>query len=184
VSVAGTYADALFQAADDADAVPDVARDLEEFRRAAAESDELRLVLENPEVDVRRRKGVVAALTEGAHPLVGSFLQVLVDRGRIGELQAVADAFRARVDKAEGRMEVHAITAVPMPDDLRDLIAKRLEEKTGRRVELTESVDPEIIGGLVLRVEGAAVDASLRRRIEDLRATLRAAPVDAAATTT
>lgn len=182
MSAAGTYADALFGAAAEADAVEAVAADLEQFRRAAAESDELGAVLRNPEVDLRRRKAVVAALTESAHPLVGSFLQVLIDRGRIGELQQIAEGFAARVHRGEGLMEVHAITAVPMPPDLRDLIHKRLEQKTGQRVELTESVDPEIIGGLVLEVEGAAVDASLRRRIEDLRAALRGASVDAAAT--
>ena len=75
---------------------------------------------------------------------------------------------------------MHAITAVPLPADLREQIVKRIEEKTGNAVDLTESVDPDTVGGLVLHIGGVVVDGSVRRRIEDLRDALRHTSVDAA----
>ena len=67
-----------------------------------------------------------------------------------------------------------------MPDELRKRVVQRIQGQTGATVELTESVDPDIVGGLVLRVGGVVVDGSVRHRLDDLRRILRAAPVDAA----
>ena len=127
-----------------------------------------------------QKKAAVAALTEGSHPLVGNFLQVLLDRGRIHDFPEVAQAFLERVARAQDRLEVEAVTAVALPDDLRSRIVKRIEEKTGSSVSLTESVEPDIVGGLVLRIGGVVVDGSVRHRIDELREALNAAPVDAA----
>jgi F-type H+-transporting ATPase subunit delta len=182
VSVATIYAEALYEAAVDADAAEQVASDLSAFAEAVESSPELRSVLDNPEVDTRARKGIVATLTEDAHPVVANFLQVLIDRHRIGDLEEIVEAFRDRVARAQHRLEVEAVTAVPLPDDLRERIVKRLKEKTGSTVDLTESVDPDIVGGLVLNVGGKVVDGSVRHRIDELREALRHTPVDAAAT--
>jgi F-type H+-transporting ATPase subunit delta len=180
VSVATTYADALHGAAADQESVDEVARDLEAFTAAMRESRELGLVLRNPDIEQADRRAVIEALTEDAHPLIRNFLLVLLDRGRLPELPEIERAFAAKVTEAEGRIEVHAITAVPLTDDLRRRVIAKLEEKTGRRVELSESVDPEIIGGLVLEFGTAVVDASLRTRLGRLGAALRTAPVEAA----
>ena len=180
MSVATTYAEALYEAAADADAVEAVSADVAEFAEAYAGSDELRSVLDNPEIDTRTKKGTVTALTEGANPLVANFLQVLLDRGRMHEFGEIARAFGERVARAQDLLEVEAVTAVPLPDDLRARIVKRIEEKTGSSVALTESVDPDIVGGLVLRVGGVVVDGSVRHRIDELREALQNAPVDAA----
>ena len=181
MSVAATYAEALFEAATEADAVDAVAADIAAFARAMRESSELRAVLTSPEVDTRAKKGAIADLTEGAHPLTANFLQVLIDRGRIADFPEIARAFEERVARAEHRLEVEAITAVPMPDDLRKRVVQRIQGQTGATVDLTESVDPDIVGGLVLRIGDVVVDGSLRRRLDELRHTLQAAPVDAAA---
>jgi F-type H+-transporting ATPase subunit delta len=181
VSVAATYAEALFEAASDQDAVEPVAADVAAFAAAVRESPELRIALSSPDVDTPDKKAAVAALTEDAHPLVANVLQVLIDRGRIGDFPDIAAALGERVARAEHRLEVEAITAVPLPDDLRKRIVQRIQGQTGASVELAESIDPDIVGGLVLRVGGVVVDGSLRHRLEELRRSLRAAPVDAAA---
>ena len=180
MSVASTYAEALYEAAADADAVAPVAGDLTGFADGVAGSDELRSVLDNPEIDTRAKKGAVAALAEGAHPLVANFLQVLIDRGRITDIEEIAQAFQERVARAEDRLEVEAVTAIPLPDDLRARIVEQIQQKTGSAVDLTESVDPDIVGGLVLRIGGSVVDGSVRHRIDELREALSRAPVDAA----
>ncbi len=180
MSVATTYADALHGAAVDQESVAEVARDLADFVEAMGQSRELTLALTSPDVDPADRCAVIESLTAGAHELVRNFLLVLLDRGRLPELPEIQRAFAAKVTEAEGRIEVHAITAVPLTDDLRKRVVDKLEEKTGRRVELSESVDPEIIGGLVLELGTAVVDASLRTRLARLGAALRTAPVEAA----
>ena len=180
MSVATTYADALHEAAADRESVDEVARDLADFVEAMEQSRELTLALTSPDIDPADRRAVVEALTEGAHELVRNFLLVLLDRGRLPDLPDIQRAFAAKVTEAEGRIEVHAITAVPLTDELRKRVVAKLEAKTGRRVELSESVDPEILGGLVLRFGASVVDASLRTRLARLGASLRSAPVEAA----
>ena len=182
MSVAGTYAEALYESAAEADAIEAVAADVAAFAEAVESSDELRAVLENPEIETPAKKRVVGELTADAHPLVANFLQVLIDRGRIAELPEIAKAFAERVSAAEGRLEVEAVTAVPLPDDLRRRIVETIEKKTGKSVDLTETVDPEIVGGLVLRIGGVVVDGSVQHRIDELREALRSTSVDAAVT--
>ena len=180
MSVAATYAEALFEAARDAGAVDAIAAEIAGFATAVEESHDLRQFLDNPEIEGRVKKEAVKELGSTANPITSNFLQVLIDRGRITEFPEIARAFAERVAAAEGRLEVEAVTAVPLPDDLRSRIVDEIARKTGRSVDLTESVDPEIVGGLVLRIGGAVVDGSVRHRIEELRAALSAAPVDAA----
>jgi F-type H+-transporting ATPase subunit delta len=181
VSVAGTYAEALYDAAAESGAVEAVKADLAGFRTAFADSEDLARTLENPEVDTPHKRAVVTALSAGANRLVANFLQLLVDRGRIGEIGEIADAFDARVDEAEGRIAVEALTAVPLTDDLRRSIVDKVQADTGRTVALAERVDPEVLGGLVLRVGGYVVDGSLRSRLAGLQRSLTQAPVDTAA---
>jgi F-type H+-transporting ATPase subunit delta len=180
VSVATTYADALYEAALDADAVEAVAADVDAFSQAVDESGDLRTVLENPEIDSNAKAGAVRALAGDAQPLFANFLQVLVDRGRIAEYQEIAEAFRERVARAEARLDVEAVTAIPLPEDLRERIVESLESQTSTTVELTESVDPDVVGGIVLRVGEVVVDGSVRHRLAQLRRDLTGAPVDAA----
>lgn len=180
MSVAGTYAEALFESATTTGSVDGVASDLAAFTTAVEESTELRDVIDNPEVDRRAKRSIIDALTEGANPLVANFLKVLVDRGRLAELKEIADAFAARVDTAEARLEVEAITAIPLPVDLRDRIVQQIQSKTGQSVVLTESVDPEIVGGLVLKVGELVVDGSVRHDLDRLAERLHSVSVDAA----
>jgi F-type H+-transporting ATPase subunit delta len=180
VSVEGTYAEALYEAAVDRNALDVVAADLEAFRQATEASPELARVLADPEIESRTKKAALAALAGEAHPLVRNFLQVLVDRGRIAEFADLARAFAERVAEAEGRITVEAVTAVALPDDLRQQVVGRLAGETGREVDLTETVDPDIVGGLVLRAGGVVVDGSVAHQLEELRRKLTQAPVETA----
>lgn len=181
MSVAATYAEALYEAAVDAGALDQVADGFGAFAQAFEESQDLRMALSNPGIEPSAKRAVVESLAEGAHPQVANMLRLLIDRDRITELPEIAEAFQARVARAEQRLEVQAVTAVPLPDDLRDRIVASLQEKTGQAVVLSESVDPDIVGGLVLRVGETVIDGSVRRRLEQLRRELTGVSVDSAA---
>jgi len=178
VSVVSTYAEALYEAAVDQGAVVPVAADLEAFRAAMEESADLRTVLTNPEIDTAQKKAALTALTGEAHPLVRNFLQVLLDRGRAEVLSDIAGAFAEHVAEAEGRIRIEAITAVPLPADLRQAVVERVATQTHHEVDLTERVDPSIVGGLVLRAGGLLVDASVRHQLDELQRSLASAPVE------
>jgi F-type H+-transporting ATPase subunit delta len=154
-----------------------VAGEIAALREAVETTPELAEALSSPQLDSAAKKALVARLAEEAHPVVGNLLQVLVDRGRIAELVQIAEAFEQRVAQAANRLEVTAVTAVSLSDQLRDKIVQSIRRDTGSDVDLEESVDPEVIGGLVLEVEGIRIDGSVRRRIDDLRARLASVPV-------
>jgi len=169
MSAATTYAEALFQAADQAGAVDMVSSDLATVREVLAPGSEIGRVLLNPELDSKAKKSAFGALEGNTHPLTVNLLRVLVDRGRLEEVPAIADAFAERVNQASGQIAVEVTSAVPLPDDLRAKVVERITEQTGRAARITEKVDPDIIGGLVLRVGAVVTDASVRGRLRTLR---------------
>ena len=172
MGVATTYAEALYQAAAHKDAVGQVASDLDALAQALAADSDVARVLNNPKVDSRAKKAALGALADTTNPLTINLLQVLVDRGRLEDLPTVAQAFADRVASAQGRLAVEVTSAIPLVDDLRAKVIERIREQTGKTPEITERVDPEIIGGLVLRVGGVVTDASVRGRLTGLRRTI------------
>ncbi len=180
MSVAATYAKALHEAAQAQSAVDRVRDELGELAAAMSDGSELRAALLNPRVETGAKCATVVAVMDGAHPVSTGFARMLVDRGRIGELAEMVTAYGQRVDAAEGRVVVTAVTAVPLTPALRESIRSRVRAQTGRDAELEEMVDPSIIGGLVLRVHDVVVDASIRTRLEEMRRSLETAPVDLA----
>lgn len=136
------------------------------------------MTLNDPKLPAASKKKVITGLTGGTSPLVGNFLSLLVDRGRISDLGALSDAYSERVAAAEGRMEITAVTAVPLDDALRATITERIKRVTGRDATLTERVDEDIIGGLVLEVGGLRVDGSLRHRLDSLHHELTTTSVE------
>ena len=169
MSVAGTYAEALYQAAADKGAVADVSADLTILGEALGGDSDVARALQNPQVESRVKKAAVAGLAGSVSPLTVNLLQVLIDRGRLDDLTPISASFAERVADAEGRIAVEVTSAIPLPQDLRAQVAARIEQQTGKTPEITERVDPEIIGGLVLRVGGVVTDASVRGRLDGLR---------------
>jgi len=177
VSVAVTYAEALYESAVDQGSVAEVAAQLADFRASVDESAELSDLLTNPEFETRVKKDVVGRLLRDANPLVANFVQILLDRGRAAELGAITDAFAARVAVAEGRLRVRIRTAIPLPPDLRERLIAQLSERVGRAIDVDTVVDEDIMGGVVIETEGSVVDASVRTRLAGLRASMLRAPV-------
>ncbi len=180
MSVASTYAEALYEGALDQQAVSQVSVDLEALVAATNDTPELWNVLTNPEIDAAQRKKAATAVLAEAHPIVGNFVQVLIDRGRVEALGEIVAAYEHRVQLAEGRLAVTVTSAVPLDDTLREALATRLRNETGLQVDLTERVDPEIVGGLVLSAGGTVLDASVRRGLSDMRRSLVHAPIESA----
>jgi F-type H+-transporting ATPase subunit delta len=168
-----TYARSLFEAAKEAGRVPAVRRDLGDFVEAARAVPELEELLRNPHLDRRAKTAAVEAVAGGAEPIVSNFLRLLVEKGRAGEVEQVAEEFERMAAAEEGELAVELTTAYELSDEEARAIVGQIEQRSGRRVEATRSVDPGLIGGLVLQVGALRVDASLRGRLEQLGRELR-----------
>jgi F-type H+-transporting ATPase subunit delta len=146
-----------------------VHKDLADFAAAVADVPELRQVLRNPQIDPRAKAGVVDDLLGGADDLVRNFVRIAAEKGRIGEINEIAREFERLVAAQERRLSVELTTAYELSDDEAREIVQQIEDASGRRVDATRSVDPGLIGGLVLQAGTLRVDASVRGRLERLR---------------
>lgn len=163
------YARALFEAADEADRVDAVASDLAAIAGAMDEVPELRAFLRNPQIDPAGKAEVLEQLTREADELVGNFVRLVAEKGRAGELPEISAELDALVAQAQNRLTVELTTAHELSDADAKSIVQQIEKASGRTVEATRSVDPSLIGGIVLRIGSHLADGSVRGRLERLR---------------
>lgn len=166
------YARALFKAAQEAGRLEQVQADLGMFVGALEATPELQAFLENPQIDPPAKSALLGDLTEGGEEIVRNFLRLIADKGRAGSAAGIRDEFETLVDRSQGRIAVELTTAYELSDDEAASIVSRIEEASGRAVEATRTVDPDLVGGLILQVGSLRVDASVRGRIAQLRRTL------------
>ena len=163
------YARALFDAAVDVKRLDPVREQLQQLVEAEAEVPEFRALLRNPQLDPRSKRAALEELLTGGDELLRNFLLVLVDKGRAGQLEEIAREFERLAAEHEGVVHAELTTAVELSDADAKKLLKQIEQTSGRRVEATRSVDPELIGGIVLQVGSHRLDASVRGRLERLR---------------
>jgi F-type H+-transporting ATPase subunit delta len=163
------YARALYEAADEQGRV-DVARDqLAELAAALETTPELEAFLANPQLDPAAKASVLDEVTTGADPVVRNFVRVVASKGRAAQLRAIAEEFETIVDREQGRLKVALTTAYELGDDEAKAIVSKIEQASGRTVEATRTVDPGLIGGVILQAGSLRVDASVRGRLDRLR---------------
>jgi len=131
--------------------------------------DDLRLLLENPEVDSRVKEDVLARVAEGADELVVNFVKLLAEKGRAAELDEVAVEYDVLIAARERILDVELTTAQELSDADFERIKKQIEQASGRTVQAERKVDPNLIGGIVLQAGSMRLDASVRGRLERLR---------------
>ena len=143
--------------------------DLADFATAVADVPELRSVIRNPQVDPRTKSAILDDLLGEADPLVRNFLRLTAEKGRIGGIEEIVREFERLVAAAERRLDVELTTAFELSDEEAARIVEQIERASGRKVEATRSVDPDLIGGVVLEAGSLRADASVRGRLERLR---------------
>jgi F-type H+-transporting ATPase subunit delta len=159
----------LFDAAKENGRLTEVHEELSDFVAAVNEVPELRRVLRNPELDPETKAGIVEDLLGEADRLVRNFLRLVAEKGRIGEIEEIVREFDRLLAAEERRLEVELTTAYDLSDAEAAGILEQIEKASGRKVEASRKVDPNLIGGFILQAGSMRVDASLRGRIERLR---------------
>ena len=159
----------MFDAAKENGRLAVVHQELSDFSAAVREVPELRTVLRNPELDPGTKAGIVTDVIGEADQLVRNFLRLAAEKGRIGEIEEIAREFDRLLAAEERRLEVELTTAYELSDEEASGIVDQIEKASGRTVEASRNVDPNLIGGFVLQAGSMRVDASVRGRIERLR---------------
>jgi F-type H+-transporting ATPase subunit delta len=143
-----------------------------DFAAALEQSPELRAVLRNPQLEPAAKSAILADLAGDEEPLFKNFLLLVAEKGRAGELEEIEREFERLIAIEERRLTVELTTARELTDDEAKAIIEQIEQAAGRTVEATRSVDPDILGGIVLQAGSYRADASVRGRLERLRQTL------------
>jgi F-type H+-transporting ATPase subunit delta len=142
---------------------------LGDFAAAIQQSPELRSVLRNPQLDPTAKAEILADLAGDEEPLFKNFLLVVAEKGRAGEIEEMAAEFERLIAREERRLTVELTTARELTDEEAKAIVAQIEKAAGRKVEATRTVDPDIVGGIVLQAGSHRADASVRGRLERLR---------------
>jgi len=163
------YARALYDAARETGDVETTREELSDFAAAVRDVPELRAILRNPQIDPRAKAAALDAISEGVHDIVRNFLRLLVEKGRIREVEEIARELDRLVAREQGQITVELTTAQELSDDEAREIVDQIAKASGRRVDATRKVDPDLIGGIVLQAGSFRIDASVRGRLNRLR---------------
>jgi F-type H+-transporting ATPase subunit delta len=145
---------------------------LRRLRDALPESPDLTALLENPEVDSRLKADVLADVARGSNELIVNFLRLIAEKGRASEIAGIAGELDALVAAEQRVLDVELTTATELNDDYYAQVISRIESASGRKVQASRKVDPDLIGGIVLQAGSMRLDASVRGRLDRLRTDL------------
>jgi F-type H+-transporting ATPase subunit delta len=173
--IAEVYARALFEVAKEHDALDRVHDELGEFTEALNESRDLQVFFFSPYFSSQEKKEGIRKLVEGADERLLNFLELLAERHRMPVLFRIRRSFDSLWAEENRLLPVSVTSAVELDERLVESIGERIKEQTGRKIELSSNVDPDVLGGLVLQVGNMVLDASVRSRLERLRKQVAAA---------
>lgn len=163
------YAEAVFGIADETGTLDAWSRDLRTIASFATESDVAGLLASNRVPRDEKLRLLRAGLEQQVEPLAWNFVRLLLERGKLGITREVQRAYQDRADERRGVAHATVTTAVPLSDEERADIARRLSSLTGKQVDVTPVVDDRIIGGLVARIGDQLIDASTRTKLTALK---------------
>jgi F-type H+-transporting ATPase subunit delta len=167
--IAEVYARSLFEVASEQDKLDTVREQIGQFADALTANREVGIFFFSPYFSVQEKKDGLRRAVEGADPFFENFLEALIERHRMPAIFRIRTRFEALYDKRNKKLPVTLTSAVPLDGDLVESLGQRIGEQTGNQIELVSNVDPEILGGIVLRVGNVIMDASIRTRLEKLR---------------
>ena len=167
--IARVYANALFEAAQDTDQLDEIHEQLGQFTDAMNESNDMRVFFFSPYFSSKEKREAISAAISGASKELVNFLELLAEKHRMPAIFVIKRRFDELWAEAKKRLEVTLTSAVELDRGVIDRIGDTVEKQTNREIDLETTVDPDILGGLVLRVGNMVLDASLRNKLERLR---------------
>ena len=163
------YARALFEVATERDALDEIHDQLGAFADAMHDSRNLATFFFSPYFSATEKKEGLDRAVQDANPEFRNFLEALVERHRMPAVFRIRSEFDALWDEARKLLPVQIVSAIELDEATVQTLVDRIGASVDRHIELSSEVDPEILGGIVLRVGNVIMDASIRNRLEQLR---------------
>jgi F-type H+-transporting ATPase subunit delta len=167
--IAVVYARSLFEVAKEQDKLDLVREQLGAFTDALAETRELQVFFFSPYFSTQEKEDGLDRAVSDADPVIVNFLKLLIEKHRMPVLFRIRSNYDALWEEENKLLPVHITSAVELDEGTVRQLGDRISEQTGRRVELSANVEPDILGGIVVRVGNSVLDASVRNRLEQLR---------------
>jgi ATP synthase, F1 delta subunit len=169
-SLAGRYASALFNLARDERQIDAVSNSLARLAQALVDSRDFAELVSSPLVDRKQAGKAFAPVAKelAIDPITENFLGVLARNGRKNQLQSVIRAFRRLAAEHRGETTAEVVTAHPLKDDQLAALNQQLRARAGRDVAIETRIDPEILGGIVVKMGSQMIDASIRTKLNRL----------------
>ena len=167
--IAEVYARSLFEVAQEHDSLDEIHDQLAEFAEALDESRELQVFFFSPYFSSDEKKDGIGKMIEGGNEHFVRFLELLAERHRMPALFRIRREFDTQWAEERKMLPVTITSAVELDRSTVKRISDEIQDRTGRRIELTTSVDPDVIGGLAMQVGNLIMDATIRARLERLR---------------
>ena len=167
--IAEVYARSLFEVAKEHDVLDRVHEELGEFAEALSEDRNLQVFLFSPYFSSGEKQKGVTSIVSDADERIVNFLELLAERHRMPALFRIKREFDALWAEEHQLLPVTVTSAIELDQGLVDEIGKRIQDQTGRKVELSSNVDPDVLGGLMVRVGNMVLDGTVRNRLERLR---------------
>ena len=175
--MADRYAAALYAYAEDINAVGPIVSDMDMLGRLIDQSPDFRRLMDSPLIDVNQaRNAAIAVLrNEGFGKAVQDFVGVIASNRRLRYLRDIVTAFATLVANKRGIVTAHVATAHPLSDLQRQQLLARLIEAGYSNVNIAETVDPGLLGGIVVRIGARLYDTSLKSRLQRLQFAMKGA---------
>ncbi len=175
--IAQRYADALFELALESDAIDAIEKDMKTLRAAIDAAADLRTFLASPVYGADDQMRGITAIAEKAElsPLTKNFLSLVARNRRLFALDAMIAAFTAILARRRGEIAAEATSATPLNDEQMKRLRTEIETIVGKAVNLSTRVDPELLGGLVVKVGSTMVDSSLKTKLNRLKSVMKEA---------
>jgi ATP synthase F1 delta subunit len=167
--IAQVYARALFEVAVEHDSLDEIREQLDEFADALNENRQLASFFFSPYFSADEKKDGLARAVIDANPEFANFLQALIERHRMPAIFRIRVEFISLWDEAKRLLPVQITTAVELDSETVKDLSKRIGDQVDRKIEMSTAVDPDILGGVMLRVGNVILDASIKNRLEQLR---------------
>jgi len=163
------YAKSLYQIASSEGTQEAVLADIHSYKNAIHSNQELHAVMQSPVIPGSKKKAIVDAIFKASFQKVTClFFDLVILKGREKELSHIAEAYIKEDKRVKGIKDGKLVTASPLNDELRSELISRAEKLAGSKVEITESVDPALIGGFILTVGDLQLDESIRTKLSKL----------------
>jgi len=169
-SLAGRYASALFDLARDQRQIESVGRSLDALGQALLDSKDFNELVTSPLVSRKEAGKALSGLAPqiGLDPITTNFLGVVARNGRKSELRNIIRAFRRLASEHRGEATAEVVTARPLNDDQLSQLRQQLRSRAGRDVNIDATVDPNLLGGIVVKLGSQQIDASIRTKLNRL----------------